>query len=805
MAILLALALSAVMAEPVANDVSVDPAALRLDGPTSRYSILVEGKGPDGSPIDLTRSAHYRSLAPAVATVDARGVVRPTGDGRATIEVEAAGTLRTVEVVAEGTARPRSFHFENDVVPILGKLGCNASGCHGKAEGQNGFKLSVFGSDPALDFAALTKEGRGRRIFPAAPGRSLLLAKVSGDAPHGGGVRARRGSADYETLLGWIAAGTPFGDPDAPKVVSIRVEPSSRVLAMRGTQQLRVIARHSDGREGDVTAYARFQSNNEGLAAVDEGGLVVAGESPGDVAVMAAYMGSVDVFRAIVPRPRSESGTLADASGVADDVKGPIDLAVDRKLRRLNIEPSGPCSDEDFLRRAYLDVIGTLPTPAEARRFRADPSVDRRARWIDDLLQRPEYADYWALQWADLLRIDRDKLGHKRAFAFYRWVRDRVADGTPLDRLAREVITAEGPLDEVGPANFFKVASKPGEAAGAVAQVFLGVRIACAECHHHPYDRWGQDDYYGMQAIFAPLAVAPGLGGEALLASGQATATNPRSGSKIAPRPLGAGAVSTEADPRIALASWLASADNPYFARHMANRYWAHFLGRGLVEPVDDVRDTNPPTNPELLDALAKILVDAKFDARALIRAITASATYQRSSRPNATNGEDEQNFSRARLRRVEAEVLLDMVCQATGVPEKFAGVPPGSRAIQLWDSKVPHYFLRIFGRPNRVTSCQCERGSEPGAGQVLHLLNSPEIHAKLTHEAGTVARLVRQHAEDGPLIEELYLTFFGRVPTAEERSAAVEDLARDPGRRREAAEDLAWGLLNSLEFSFNH
>jgi hypothetical protein len=786
---------------------STDPAEVRLAGPTARRLILVTGKNEEGAPVDLTRSARFRTLDPTVATVDTLGVVRAVGDGRTTVVVEAGGESRTVAVQVEGSAQVRPFNFENDIVPVLSRLGCNASGCHGKAEGQNGFKLSVFGFDPAADHAVLTKESRGRRVFPAAPEQSLVLLKMSGELPHGGGVRAARGSEDYRTIRDWIAAGTPFGEASDPRVVGIRVEPRERRLAMKESQQLRVTAVYSDGRENDVTGHARFQSNNDGLAVVDSDGLVTAGEAPGDVAIMAAYMGSVDVFRALVPRPgRMSEAAESSASAVADN---PIDAAVLAKLRKLNIEPSGPCNDATYLRRVYLDVIGMLPTPDEARRFLGDRRADRRARLVDELLSRPEYSDYWALKWSDLLRVEREKLGHKRAFAYYRWLRGQVESNAPLDQFARALVTAEGPLDEVGPANFYKVVSQPGEAAGSLAQVFLGVRIACAECHHHPYDRWGQDDYYGMQAFFVPVAVKPGPRGDAVLAAGDAVAKNPRSGLPVRPRPLGGGAAPVPTvggpDPRLELADWLVSPTNPYFARNLANRYWAHFLGRGLVEPVDDFRDTNPPSNPELLEALAGFLVESRFDAQALIRTITATAAYQRASEPTTTNADDEQNDSRARLRRVEAEVLLDMVCQVTGVPEKFAGVPAGARAVQLWDSKVAHDFLRLFGRPVRVTACQCERSAEPGVGQVLHLLNSPRVQAKLSHEAGAIARLVDRLPDNGALADEIYLAFYSRFPTDEERGVAVRRLARDSAHRREAAEDLAWSLLNSLEFLFNH
>jgi hypothetical protein len=794
--------LAVLPASPNLVGVTVDPSQIRLEGSSARRLLLVEGTTDDGGSIDLTRSVRYVSVDPAVAQVDQLGVVRAVRDGKTTVvvEVEGPGLSRTVEVMVEGTRRPRAFNFENQIVPVLSKLGCNASGCHGKAEGQNGFKLSVFGFDPAADHAALTKEARGRRVFPTAPEHSLVLMKMIGQIPHGGGVRASRESEDYRTVRDWIGAGTPFGEPGDPRVIAIRVEPHERRMTMKGSRQLRVTARYSDGREADVTAHAKFQSNNDGLATVDGDGLVTVREVPGAVAIMAAYMGSVDLFRAIVPRP----GVATREASVTND---PIDAAVLRRLRQLNIEPSGICTDAEYLRRVYLDVIGTLPTVDEVRRFLTDRRPDRRARLVDELLQRPEYAEFWALRWSDLLRVDRDKLGHKRAFAYYRWIRDRVASNTPLDRFARAIVTAEGPLDEVGPANFFKVVARPGEAASSLAQVFLGVRIGCAECHHHPYDRWGQDDYYGMEAFFTPLGVKPSPWGEAILAAGDAVAKNPRTGQAIAAHPLGASRFPLPAgeDSRTALADWLTSAENPYFARNLANRYWAYFLGRGLVEPVDDVRDTNPPSNPELLDALATILVESRFDARALIRAIAGSQTYQRSTQPNATNADDEQNVSRARLRRLDAEVLFDMVCQTTGIPEKFAGAPEGLRAIQLWDSRVPHYFLRLFGRPERITTCECERAAEPGVGQVLHLLNSPSLHAKLSHEGGAIARMVRRFPDDASLTDELYLTFCSRLPTAEERGVAMSHLAHDPARRREAAEDLAWSLMNSLEFLFNH
>jgi hypothetical protein len=694
-----------------------------------------------------------------------------------------------------------ALHFENDILPILGRYGCNSSGCHGKAEGQGGFKLSVFASDPDADFAALTKEARGRRVFPAKPEESLLLRKATGRTAHGGGTRLAYGSEDYRALRNWVAAGTPLGSPDAPRVVALRVEPTDRVMAAHAEQPLRVVAKYSDGAEKDVTRHARFQTNNEAVAVVAPEGVVKTLDVPGEVAVMAAYLGEVAAFRAIVPRsgPRAEVNPLPRFNV--------IDELVDAKLAKLNVAASPVCDDAEFLRRVYLDLTGTLPTAAAARTFLADRSPDKRAKLVDELLATPEFADLWALRWADLLRVDRQALGHQRAYAYYKWVRDSIAANKPFDQFARELVTAEGPLAEVGPANFYKVVTKPGEMASTVSQVFLGVRIACAECHHHPFDRWAQSDYYGTLAFFSPVSAKGGRDAEAVFASGDPQAKHPRTGKPVFAHVLGA--TMPEADPkgdrRVVLADWMTAPDNPFFARNLANRTWAFLLGRGLVEPVDDVRATNPPSNPELLDALAKYTVENGYDVKKLIRLITASRVYQTSSQPNDTNEKDEQNFSRALLKRPEAEVLLDVICQATGVPEKFTGSPGVTRAVQLWDSKARSDFLKLFGRPNRVSACECERTREPSVAQVLNLLNSPDIQARLAHDAGTVARLVRETGDDAKLVEELYLTFFARFPTDKERAFAVGHLKAHGATRRQAAEDLAWAMLNSIEFLFNH
>lgn len=694
----------------------------------------------------------------------------------------------------------RRYNFENDIVPILSKFGCNTSNCHGKAEGQNGFKLSVFGFDPEEDYRALTMEGRGRRLFPASPDRSLLLLKANGGLPHGGGIRIDPKRPEHETLVNWIASGSPFGSPDDPTIVSIKVTPHEQQLTQGASQNLRVEATWSDGRQMDVTRLATYQSNNDAMATVDEDGKVTIGKAVGGVAVMATYLGQVDVFHALVPRAES----VADFPPIS--AANFIDTAVHEKLKKLNIVPSGQCDDATYLRRVYLDIIGTLPTAEEARRFLADERTDKRSRLVDELLERPEHADYWALKWSDLLRVDRLKLGHKKAYVYHKWIRDSFRANTSLDQFATDLVAAEGPVAESPAAQFYSVVSAPNEMASTISQVFLGVRIECAQCHHHPYDRWSQTDYWGMQAFFTQVAFKNSPRGPVLVSTKNAKTTHPRTKQEIFAHVLEQ--PMPEASPtgnrRALLAEWMTSADNPWFARNLANRYWAHFMGRGLVEPVDDFRLANPPSNSTLLDGLAKHLTDNSFDPHALIRLITSSKAYQRSSKPNATNERDELNFSRYLFKRLDAEVLFDAVCQTTGVGEKFDGVPNGSRAIQLWDSQVPHYFLKLFGRPMRATACECERVTEPTTGQVLHVLNSPEIQDKLSHDGGQIARFVAEIPSADLLVEQLYLTWFSRFPTESEKQVALSYIGQT-GDRQQATEDLAWSMMNSLEFLFNH
>lgn len=703
-------------------------------------------------------------------------------------------------------ATPQRWNFENQIIPILTRFGCNMSGCHGKAEGQNGFRLSVFGFDPEADYQAIVQEGFGRRVFPGVPENSLLLLKATGAVPHGGGVRLDPSRPEYVRLKNWIAAGMPFGSADDPRVDRIEVHPAEGLLGFDQQQPLRVTAFWSDGQREDVTALATWQTNSESLAQVDENGVITAGQTPGTVAVMASYLGKVDLFQGLIPQPQPLAVAELQQLTFSSQSANAIDRLVATRLRQLNLPAAERCGDAVFHRRVFLDLIGTLPTAQESREFLADTRPDRREQLVDRLLQRPEFSDYWSLKWSDLLRVNRRTLGRKAARAYHEWIRSCFAQNLPLDQFASQLITASGPLSENPAGWFYKASTNSHEITNTISQVFLGVRLECARCHHHPWDRWGQNDYHGFQALVTQATFKAIPGDESLTLTADARTTHPRTGREIFAHALDQPmpAEQPQGDRRQLLAEWLTAPTNPWFAQNLANRTWAHFLGRGLVEPVDDLRLTNPPSNPELLKTLAAQLIDSGFDFRNFVRGIVLSETYQRSTTPAPAAAADNQNYSRFPLKQLDAEVLLDAVSSVTGVAEQFSGMPSGSRAIQLWDSHLNHPFLTLFGRPVRETACECERVSEPSVGQVLHIQNSPEIDARLRHANGRLAALCEAYSDDLPLIHELYLTCFGRLPDQSEETAALRHLGTAHGRR-EAVEDLTWSMLNSLEFLFNH
>jgi hypothetical protein len=706
-----------------------------------------------------------------------------------------------VPVTVTGLRQPTPISFENEVIPLLTKAGCNTGGCHGKAEGQNGFKLSVFGFDPPADYQALAMEGRGRRLSLVKPDASLLLQKAISGVPHGGGKRMDASDLRYRRLRRWIAEGARFEvERSAPPVVAIEVEPKQQVLALKGAQQLRVTAVDALGKRHCVTTEAEYSSNAGYIADVDRAGWVQAASVPGEAGILVSYMGKVAVSRITIPRPGARFVRPAEANF--------IDRLAWDKLQRLGIPPSPAADDATFLRRAYLDTIGTLATANEVRAFLGNAATDKRAKLVDALLERPEYADYWAMKWSDMLRVDKDQVQPQGAVAMTRWLRRQFAENRPYDQFAREVVTAQGSVATEGPAAFYKVLEKPEVMSRSVSQLFLGVRIECAECHHHPSERWGQDDYIGLAGFFTGVARKPLPGGdEATVSRGGKDLPHPRTGQVIPARALGAKTAdfSGTTDRRKVLADWMTAPENPFFATAIANRLWAHYFGRGLVEPIDDLRATNPATNEPLLAALTEHMRAVKYDLKAFTRTLLNSRLYALSSATLPANAKDEQSFSHASYKALPAEVLLDAIGQATGVGEKFDGWPEGYRAIQVWDNRLPSYFFQIFGRPVRASVCECERGNEPSVAQALHLMNSPEISEKLRARTGTARTLAESNRTPEQIVEELYLGTLSRFPTARERQVMLTLFAEAGSDRRAATEDALWALLNSKEFVFNH
>jgi hypothetical protein len=692
--------------------------------------------------------------------------------------------------------------FLNDLIPILTKVGCNAGACHGSQYGKGGFKLSLLGYDPDLDHASIARELLGRRIVLSDPEQSLLLLKASGAVPHEGGVRLTRDSLGYATLLAWLREGAPGPASQDRRLVGITMKPAEAVLRPAGRQQFQVLAHYDDGLTRDVTRWARFFSNHDNVATVDEGGLAtVAGRGE---AVLRAHFGTeVASARLLIP--------LADDKP-ADRFPVPVncvDEAVFAKLRRLGIAPSPVAGDAEFLRRVTLDLIGLLPTPDEVRAFLASQDPNKRQKWIESLLERPEYADFWTCKLGDLFRCNRRSLGIKGMIRFHGYLHDAVASNRHWDKVAQELITGQGSLWDIGPANFYGVGNGPEDWAENVSQVFLGVRIGCARCHNHPFDRWTQHDYYSFVAFFArqKTKVRKDRGDKVVYLEDEGEVKHPKTGTKLPPRVLGSDrplSLLEGADRREALANWLTAPENPWFARAAVNRIWQHLMGRGLIEPADDLRATNLPSNQAVLDALAGDFVTNDYDLKQTMRVICNSATYQLSSESNATNKQDETQFSRRLVRRLTAEQFLDAVVQVTGVPEKFPGVPLGTRAAQLPDTAVPSYFLDLFGRPPRQVACTCEREMSPNLAQTLHVMNNDSVNAKIRSSEGRLSKLLATGMTDVDVLEDLFLATLTRFPTAVERDKALGTIRQAPSRK-EGFSDLLWALLNARAFAFSH
>ena len=717
-------------------------------------------------------------------------------------------SMATKTVRADDAAATSIVDFQNDLQPIFTRLGCNSGPCHGKARGQGGFQLSLLGFDPQQDYDAITKEGRGRRIFPAAPTHSLLLAKPAGTVPHGGGRRLGVNGPEYQTMLNWVRQGMPRKAPHAPTLKSITVAPSAIVSAPQQTQALIVTAQFSDGTERDVTRLTAFQSNEAPIAAVDETGLVTAGQITGGAAIMARFMGQIAVCNVLIPRTE----TIAPEVYAQLPRNNFIDELVWRNLQRLNITPSPVCDDHTFLRRATTDICGRIPDPAEVTAFLADLASDKRARLVDRLLLEPSFADHWANKWLDLLRPNPYHVGIKATFNYDRWIRASFHARKPWDQFVRELITARGSTFHNGAVTMFRDRREPEELTTLVSQLFVGVRLECTKCHHHPFEVWGQDDFYSFAAYFSRInrkgtgISAPISGSEEFVFAGtQGSVSHPVTGEVMKPRPLfGKAPASIEGeDQRDALAAWITSPQNHLFAQVMANRVWADLMTRGFVEPVDDMRATNPPTNGPLLTALGEHFRDSGFSLTELVRVIANSQAYQLSSLPNDSNVSDTRNYSRHYRHRLRAEVLLDAVTQVTGMEPEFAAMPPDSSAKQLWTHRSDSLFLDTFGRPDPNQNPPCERTTDSTVVQSLHLMNSDKLYHDIGHDSGK-ARILANSEKTAPEVSsELYRLVFGREPTPAETALVTEQLAAEGAIRRQVIEDLTWAMVNSAEFVF--
>jgi len=791
--------------------IQIEPKSFTLAGRDAWRQLLVSSEKLR----DLTREVAYDSDPPGIVRIDSTGLVTPIRDGKATIIVTAPGVAPAkVEVTVTHVAEDLPINFANQVVPLFTKFGCNAGGCHGKASGQNGFKLSLLGFEPEDDYEFIVKEARGRRLMLSAPANSMLLLKASGGMAHGGGRKIDADSPAYRILLRWIEQGTPFGRASDPTVTRIEVLPGERLLERNSGQQLAVIAHQSDDSSVDVTRMAQFEVNDRDLAEVSATGLVSTRNVPGTFAVMARYQTHVSAFRALVP--------LGEKVAKLPPAKNFIDEQVFRQLQKLGLPPSELCDDATFLRRVTLDIAGRLPTLEETQKFLADKDADRHEKLVDRLLASPDYADYFAGKWSAVLRNRRTnpKDDARPTFAFHAWIRESLDKNVPFDEFVRDVLTAQGEAIKTPPVAWYREVKDVSSQVEDAAQLFLGQRIACAKCHHHPLEKWNQQDYWALAAFFSRVDVRAPIGEKKDKKTGaveggqswrvglkpvRAETIHPRTKKTLKPAGLDGPelTLAADADPRGKLVDWMAEPKNPFFARALANRYWKHFLGRGLVEPEDDMRATNPPTNPELLDALAKHFADSKYDLKKLVRVICTSNTYRLSAMPNKHNADDRQNYSRFLPRRLHAEVLYDAIDAVTLSKPAFKGVPAGTRAVQLPDNQFESYFLSVFGRPDFATACECERGSDSSLAQSLHLYNSVELAKKVAGER--LKQLVSDKRPVDDRLRELYLTALSRPPSADELDHMKAYLQARPNNQSAAFEDLLWVLVNTKEFLYNH
>jgi hypothetical protein len=779
----------------------VAPADIHLSALRDRQSLIVQAVLPNGLTVDVTDQAQMK--------IENEGLVRrdgttfyPVADGATKLTVTHAGHSVDVPVTIQNGKVDPAISFRLDVMPVFMKTSCNNGSCHGAARGKDGFRLSLFGFDPEGDHYRLTREIPGRRINLALPAESLLLEKGAGVVPHTGGKRFDVGSEHYSTVHRWLEAGAPNDPGPVPAVVSVELYPKNAVLDGEGaTQKLTVRAKYADGTDRDVTNLAYFSSNNENSAEIAQSGLVTA-HARGEAFIMARFdTHTVGSHFIVLPKGLQY-----------EDPKTPefnyVDTHVHAKLRKLRIVPSEVCSDEEFLRRVSVDITGTMPTIDDYEKFLADTSPDKRGKLVDELLQRKEFVDIWVMKWAELLQVRTiaNRVEKKPMLAYFNWLRDKIASNTPTDKMVQELLGARGGSFANPAVNYYQTETETLKVAENVAQVFMGMRIQCAQCHNHPFDRWTMDDYYGFAAFFSQIGRKQGEDPRETIIfnSGGGEVSHLVGGRVMKPKFLGGVEPDLAGrDRRQVMAEWLASAENPYFAKNLANIVWAHFFGRGIIEQVDDVRVSNPPVNAELLDELARKFTEYNYDFRKLVRDICTSRTYQLSTTTNESNASDHKNFAHAELRRIRAEVLLDCISSVTSTQDKFPGLPVGARAVQIADGNTATYFLTTFGRATRETVCSCEVKMEPNLSQALHLINGDTSNTKIAQGKLVPTRL-KEGKTPAEIITEMYVRCFTRRPSEKELASLVAIVA-DQQNSQEALEDIFWSLLNSREFLFNH
>lgn len=812
--LILSVSLSLVLSRAtVAQTFQVTPSEIKLQGNFAQTQLLVsampDARGPEFAE-DLTVRSQFASSNEGIVTVTPAGRLIPRGDGTTEITVTVDGVPVRISVTVAGIVAEPKVDFTEQIQPVIYKLGCSMGACHAAQYGQGGFKLSVFGFDPAADREAIARDSRGRRFNPIEVDKSLFLRKPLMDIPHGGGRRLLAGSRDHEMLVAWLKSGAPGPVPTARAVSKIEVTPKQRNGEPGLKQQLRVEAHYADGEIRDVTAWAKYDSLDEGLVTVTPDGLTTV-SGRGQAPVMVRFEGQADLCTFVIPY-----GPAAELAGWTNN--NFIDELAAAKFRELGIEPSPLCDDATFLRRIFLDATGTLPDLEEINEFLASNDPAKRQAWIDrllgftdhpkKLLYNDRYAAYWTLKWSDLLKNRSAQLQETGMWAFHNWIKESFRKNEPFDKFVSQLVQGKGSSFSSGPANYFIVNSDANSMAESTSQLFLGVRLTCAQCHHHPFEKYGQDDYYGFAAFFARIRIKGSqefglFGGERVVTAASAgEASNPRSGKRMDPKPLDAEPVNHPLDRRIALAQWIASPDNKQFTRSVANRYWSYLMGRGLVEPVDDMRATNPPTNIPLMNALADHLAASGFNMKQFLRTVMSSRLYQLDSLPTSQNAGDERFYSHFPVKRLGAEALLDAIDFAAGTQTKFRQLPLGARAIEIPDAEYPDYFLNTFAKPRRASVCECERSPDPNLAQALHTLNGDILANKIADGNGRIARLLKEQKPHAEIVKELYLVTVSRPPSPPELSHADQLLAQSASPK-ECYEDLLWALINTKAFLF--